>query len=89
MLALRPGALRVQGQRFVHFHVVTTDGVFTRETKDGAAVFHQGRARSTDDVAEVAGRVHKRMLRWLRGRGLVDERAAEERSNEALVLSRV
>jgi hypothetical protein len=39
------------------------------------------------DVAAVVGRVEKRMLRWLRRRGLIDERAAEERSNEAPALS--
>jgi hypothetical protein len=74
-------------QSFVHLHVVAIDGVFTRETKGGPAVFHEGRAPSTSDVAAVAGRVEKRVRRWLRRRGLLDERAAEERSNEAPVLS--
>jgi hypothetical protein len=40
-------------------------------------------------VAAVAGRVEQRMRRWLRRRGLVDERPAEERSNEAPALSPV
>src|SRR5262249_47380301 len=62
-------------------------GVFTRETKGGPAVFHEGRAPSTSEVAAVAGRVEKRVRRWLRRRGLLDERAVEDRSNEAPVLS--
>ena len=39
------------------------------------------------DIADVAARVEKRMCRWLRRRGLLDERAAEDRSNEAPELS--
>jgi hypothetical protein len=74
-------------QSFVHLHVVTLEGVFTREAMGGPAVFHEGRAPSTIDVASVAGRVERRMRRWLRRRGLLDERAAEDRSNEAPVLS--
>jgi hypothetical protein len=37
------------------------------------------RAPSTSDVAAVAGRVEQRMRRWLRRRGLIDERPVEER----------
>jgi hypothetical protein len=73
-------------QSFVHDHVVAPDGVLTREARGGPAIFHEGRARSMLDVAAVAGRVDKRMLRWLWRRGLIDERAAEERSNEAPAL---
>jgi hypothetical protein len=67
---------------FVHFHVVVPDGVFTRED-DGAVTFHRGPAPAREDIATVAARVEKRMTRWLRRRGLVDERPEEERSNEA------
>src|SRR5262249_21763117 len=74
-------------QSFVHVHVVALDGVFTRAPDGDVAVFHEGRAPSAIDVAAVAGRVRARMLRWLRRRGLVDERAAEDRSNEAPALS--
>jgi hypothetical protein len=74
-------------QSFVHYHVVAPDGVFTREARGGPAVFHDRSAPSVLDVAAVAGRVDKRMLRWLRRRGLLDERAAQERSNEAPALS--
>lgn len=45
--------------------------------------FHAGRAPSREEIADVAGRVAKRMTKWLRRRKLLDERPAEERSNEA------
>jgi hypothetical protein len=51
------------------------------------STFHEGRAPSTSHVAAVAVQVEKRMRRWLRRRGLVDERKAEDRSNEAPALS--
>ena len=60
--------------------------VFSR-AKDGAVTFHAGRAPSRDEIADVAGRVAKRMTKWLRRRKLFDERSAEERSNEAADLS--
>ena len=74
---------------FVHFHVIVPDGVFTRadDAADGAVVFREGPAPTRADIADVAARVEKRMCRWLRRRGLLDERAAEDRSNEALELS--
>jgi hypothetical protein len=67
---------------FVHFHVVVPDGVFSRDG-EGAATFHEGPAPSREDIAAVAARVQARMIRWLRRRALIDERPAEERSNEA------
>ena len=66
---------------FVHLHVVALDGVFTK-AEDGALVFHEGPAPSREEIAHVAARVEKRMVRWLRRRKLIDERPAEERSNE-------
>jgi len=71
---------------FVHFHVVALDGVFTRQ--DGPdVVFHEGPAPSREDIATVAARVEKRLMRWLRRRKLVDDRPIEEQSNEAPELS--
>jgi hypothetical protein len=67
---------------FVHFHVVAPDGVFSR-AEDGGVTFHAARAPSREEIADVAGRVAKRMTRWLHRRKLLDERPAEERSNEA------
>jgi hypothetical protein len=66
---------------FVHFHVVVPDGVFVRQGE--AVTFQEGPAPSRQDIAYVAARVEARMTRWLRRRGLMDERPAEERSNEA------
>jgi len=65
---------------FVHFHVVVPDGVFVRDADaDRAVTFHPGPAPSREDIAAVAARVQARMIRWLRRRGLIDERPAEER----------
>ena len=49
--------------------------------------FREGPAPTRADIADVAARVEKRRCRWLRRRGLLDERAAEDRSNEAPELS--
>jgi hypothetical protein len=68
---------------FVHLHVVALDGVFLREGEKRALVFHEGPPPSREAIAVIAERVEKRMTRWLRRRRLVDERPAEERSNEA------
>jgi hypothetical protein len=66
----------------VHFHTIAADGVFVK-TDAGGVRFHEAPPSSKDDVAEVAQRVRDRALRWLRRKGYLDERAAEERSNEA------
>ncbi len=71
---------------FVHFHVVCPDGVFTRD-EEGAVRFHPGHAPSREELASVAERVEARMTRWLRRKGLLDQRPPEERSNEAPELS--
>ena len=72
---------------FVHFHVLVPDGVFTRTEGDGSVVFREGPAPTRAEIASVAARVEKRMRRWLRRRGLLDERAEEALSNEAPELS--
>jgi hypothetical protein len=59
---------------FVHFHVLVPDGVFSRADDAGAAVFRGGPAPTRADIAAVAARVEKRLRRWLRRRGLLDER---------------
>jgi hypothetical protein len=61
----------------VHLHVLVTDGVFLREGPEQALVFHEGAAPSREEIAAVAARVEQRMTRWLRRRGLVDERSNE------------
>ncbi|WP_437776236.1 transposase [Sorangium sp. So ce1097] len=66
----------------VHFHSLAIDGVFEK-TAMGVR-FHDAPPPSKDDVSEVARRVRERALLWLRRRGYLDERAAEERSNETI-----
>ncbi|XYI00082.1 hypothetical protein ACMHYB_10165 [Sorangium sp. So ce1128] len=44
--------------------------------------YHEAPAPSKDDVGEVVRRVRDRALRWLRRKGYIDERVAEDRSNE-------
>jgi hypothetical protein len=66
----------------VHFHTIAADGVFVK-TDAGGVSFHEAPPSSKDDVAEVAQRVRDRAVRWLRRKGYLDERAAEERGNEA------
>ncbi len=68
---------------FVHLHVVALDGVFVRERDGESLAFHEGPAPSRQEIATVAERVEEHMTRWLRRRGFLDERPAEDRSNEA------
>jgi len=58
-------------------------GVFVRHAETKELVFQEGRAPSRGEIAVIAARVEKRMTRCLRRRDLVDERPAEDRSNEA------
>ena len=64
----------------VHFHVVVLDGAFER-TSEGIR-FRERPPPPQDAIERVAQRVHDRALRWLQRKGLLDERAAEDRSNE-------
>jgi hypothetical protein len=57
-------------------HTIAADGVF--EKTDHGVRFHEAPPRSKDDVAEVAQRVRDRAVRWLRRKGYLDKRAAEE-----------
>jgi hypothetical protein len=65
-----------------HLHTLCVDGVF-QKTDAGGVRFHEVKPPSKDDVGEVAQRVRDRGVRWLRRHGHLDERAAEDRSNEA------
>jgi hypothetical protein len=62
-------------------HTLTPTGVFEK-TGDGGVRFHEAPAPTQQDVALVAKRGRDRTVRWLRRHGYLDERAAEERSNE-------
>jgi Putative transposase len=65
----------------LHFHAIIADGVFA---PDGAGQirFHSLAPPTQDMLERVVRRVRDRALRWLRKRGLLDERFAEERGNE-------
>jgi hypothetical protein len=67
---------------YPHLHTVAVDGVFEK-TDTGGTRFHEAPPSSKDDVAEVAKRVRDRAVKWRRRHRHLDERAAEERSNEA------
>ncbi|XYH95555.1 transposase zinc-binding domain-containing protein [Sorangium sp. So ce1128] len=69
----------------VHFHTLAIDGVFEKTVM--GVRFHDAPPPSKDDVGFVARRVRERALLWLRRRGYLDERTAEERSNETVVPS--
>ena len=66
----------------VHMHVVVLDGVFVRKPEHGV-VFHAAPPPTLAELEAIVQRVRDRALVWLRGRGLLDERGLEERSNEA------
>jgi hypothetical protein len=71
----------------VPMHTLGLDGVF--EKIEGGVRFHEAPPPSKENVGEVARRVRDRALRWLRRRGYLDERAAEERSNETATPSAI
>src|SRR5215468_723359 len=62
-------------------HTLCVDGVFVK-TGEGGVRFHETPAPTKDDVALVARRVRDRAVRWLGRKGYIDQRAAEDRSNE-------
>jgi hypothetical protein len=65
-----------------HFHGVVLDGIFTR-AEDGRAVFHAAEPPRADQLVALVERVRNKSIAWLRRRGMLDESALEERSNEA------
>lgn len=66
----------------VHFHVVVLDGAFTR-AEGGRAVFHASEPPRADELFALVERVRGKSIAWLRRRGMLDESALEDRSNEA------
>jgi hypothetical protein len=62
-----------------HLHLVAIDGVFWFE---GGLRFYPAIPPCHDDLGAVVRRAHDRIVRWLRRRGLVDERPFEDRSTE-------
>jgi hypothetical protein len=72
------GALNVNP----HLHTLVADGVFEK-TGNGGVGFHEAKAPSKGDLGELAKRVRDRVVKWLRRSHWLDERAAEDPSNEA------
>ena len=65
----------------VHFHVVVLDGTFARDA-DQRVSFRAASPPAIAELEAIVVRVRDRALAWLRRRGLLDERPAEERSSE-------
>ncbi len=67
----------------VHFHVMVLDGVFVRDPSGrGRPVFHASGPPTPADLQAVVLGTQRRCAAWLRRRGHLDSRPAEERSNE-------
>ena len=66
----------------LHFHAVVADGVFVPDDA-GRVSFHETGAPSREALDRIVRRVRDRTLRWLRKKGLLEERPPEDRSNEA------
>jgi hypothetical protein len=64
----------------IHFHTLAVDGVFEKHG-DGVRL-HEAKPPEKADVASVVRRVYERALRWLGKHKHLDDRPAEERSNE-------
>ena len=61
---------------YLHFHTLALDGDFEKTAE--AVRFHHAPPPSKDATGEVARRVCDRAPRWLRRRGYLDDRAAED-----------
>ncbi len=66
----------------VHFHVVVLDGVFTRDARAGVQ-FHAASPLARDELEAIVRRTRDRAVTWLRRHGHLDERATEERGEDA------
>jgi hypothetical protein len=58
------------------------DGVFVPDDA-GRVRFHETGAPSREALERIVRRMRDRTLRWLRKKGLLEERPAEDQSNEA------
>jgi hypothetical protein len=65
----------------VHFHTLAVDGVFEKHPGGGVRA-HDAPAPAKADLEALARRVHDRAVAFLRRRGYLDERAAEERGDD-------
>ena len=60
----------------VHYHVLVTDGVFSRGA-DGEAVFHPALDLDDDDIRAVQAKMRRRGLRWMQRHGHLDPAAVD------------
>ena len=65
----------------VHLHVLVIDGAYVRDP-DGLLLFRPCPPPSHGAIERVARRVHDGALRWLKRQHYLDEREAEDRSND-------
>ncbi|WP_438032970.1 hypothetical protein [Sorangium sp. So ce204] len=68
----------------LHFHAIALVGVFAA-ARSGRQAFREIGAPSHEELEDIVQRIRERTPRWLRKRGLLEERPNEERSNEAPV----
>ncbi len=52
-----------------HFHVMAMDGIYVENSKSGLTFLHVG-PPSDAEVARVAGRIHRRVMRLMKRRGM-------------------
>ena len=64
-----------------HLHVLVLDGLLVGEPGDELR-FEAALPPSPEMLERVVGGLHKRLLRWLRRHGYIEERELEDRSNE-------
>jgi hypothetical protein len=60
----------------VHLHACVTDGVFTQSSDGYYAKFFPARPITAADLATLAERVRRRVVRWFRTQRLIDADAA-------------
>jgi hypothetical protein len=61
-----------------HFHLLAADGVFSTNQEATAAVFTPTRAPATSELRDLAQRVHERVVRMMRRRGLLRDEGDDE-----------
>jgi hypothetical protein len=66
-----------------HVHLLVLDGVYSTDIDPAATVFTPTRPPAQSEAREVAERVHQRVVRLLRRRGLRQGDSDDERDAEA------
>jgi len=66
----------------VHYHLAVADGVFHMPDPDERAAFARLPAPSAADVERILERIHRRVLRWLARKGLLEDESEQYASND-------